>query len=127
MHKLLNPPTAPAPFSRYSQGVEVEPGRRWLSIAGQVGVDATGRLADTIEGQHEQCWANVLAVLTAAGMGPHDLVKVTIFVTTPDQTAISRQVRDRMLQGATPTSTLLVVAGLATPDLKVEIEAWAAA
>ncbi len=127
MHKLLNPPSAPPPFSRYSQGVEVAPGKRWLAIAGQVGVAADGTLAPTVEGQHEQCWMNVLALLTAAGMGPHDLIKITIFVTTPDQTAISRQVRDRMLQGAAPASTLLVVAGLATPDLKVEIEAWAAA
>lgn len=127
MHKRLNPPTAPKPFSKYSQGVEVEPGKRWLHISGQVGVSPDGTLAATVEGQHEQCWKNVLALLTAAGMGPHDLVKITIFVTTPDQTAISRQVRDRHLAGAEPASTLLVVAGLATPDLKVEIEAVAAA
>lgn len=127
MHKLLNPPTAPKPFSKYSQGVEVAPGKRWLHIAGQVGVAPDGTLAPTVEGQHEQCWKNIRAILAAAGMGPQDLVKVTIFVTTPDQTAISRQVRDRNLEGAEPASTLLVVAGLATPELKVEIEAIAAA
>ena len=127
MHKLLNPPAAPKPFSKYSQGVEVAPGKRWLHISGQVGVTPEGTLLPSVEGQHEQCWMNLRAILAAAGMAPRDLVKITIFVTTPDQVALSRQVRDRMLEGAQPASTLLVVAGLANPDLKVEIEAIAAA
>ena len=38
-----------------------------------------------------------------------------------------RQVRDRMLAGATPASTLLVISALANPDWLVEIEAIAAA
>ena len=127
MHKLLNPPTAPKPFSRYSQGVEVEAGKRWLHIAGQVGVTPDGTLRQGAEAQHEQCWQNLKAILAAAGMTTQDLVKVTVFITTPDQVALSREVRDRNLEGAQPASTLLIVAGLATPELLVEIEAIAAA
>jgi enamine deaminase RidA (YjgF/YER057c/UK114 family) len=39
----------------------------------------------------------------------------------------ARTVRERMLQGAAPASTLLFVAGLASPEWLVEIEAIAAA
>ena len=75
----------------------------------------------------ETAWSNVLAVLAAAGMGPRDLVKVTVFLTRPEDTPLYRQVRERMLEGAEPASTLLIVQGLASPDWLVEIEAVAAA
>jgi enamine deaminase RidA (YjgF/YER057c/UK114 family) len=41
--------------------------------------------------------------------------------------SIYRQVRDRMLDGAEPASTLLVVSGLADPNWHVEIQVVAAA
>ena len=115
------------PFSAYSHGVEVPPGARWLHVSGQVGVAPDGALAEDSVGQMEQTWANVLAVLKDAGMGPHDLVKVTGYVTQAEDVSLFRQVRDSLLEGAQPASTLVVVSGLAQPDWLVEIEAVAAA
>ncbi len=127
MPKTHNPTTIAPPFSRYSHGIEVPPGARWLQVSGQVGVKPDGAMAQGAEGQIEAAWANVLAVLAAAGMGPGDLVKVTVFLTRAEDTPLYRQVRDRMLGGAQPASTLLIVKGLASPDFLVEIEAVAAA
>jgi len=56
-----------------------------------------------------------------------DLVKYTVFVTRPDVTAIYREMRDRMLEGHAPPATYVVVAGLASPELLVEIEGEAVA
>ena len=75
----------------------------------------------------EAAWSNVLAVLAAAGMSAGDLVKVTAFLTRPEDTPLYRQVRERMLEGAEPASTLLIVQALASPEWLVEIEAVAAA
>jgi 2-iminobutanoate/2-iminopropanoate deaminase len=127
MPKYHRPPTIAPPFSRYSHGVETEGNVRWLHISGQVGVTPDGKLADGAEAQIEQAWRNVLNVLDAAGMGPRDLVKVTTFLINRADLATARAVRDRMLQGAEPASTLLFVVGLASPDWLVEIEAIAAA
>ncbi len=126
MLKRLNPSTVPKPTSPYSQAVEAAPGLRWLHISGQVGVDPSGRVLDGAEAQLEQIWRNILAILESAGMGPHDLVKVTVLLTRKEDIPLSRQVRQRMLQGAEPASTLMVVAGLANPDYLAEIEAIAA-
>jgi enamine deaminase RidA (YjgF/YER057c/UK114 family) len=60
-------------------------------------------------------------------MGTHNLVKVTTFLINRADLATARAIRERMLQGAEPASTLLFVAGLAGPDWLVEIEAIAAA
>jgi 2-iminobutanoate/2-iminopropanoate deaminase len=127
MLKRHNPKAVAPPFSRYSHGLEVPGDARWLHISGQVGVAPEGKVADGAEAQIEQAWRNVLSVLEAAGMGPRDLVKVTTFLINRADLPTARAVRDRMLQGAAPASTLLFVAGLASPDWLVEIEAIAAA
>ena len=84
-------------------------------------------MAPTAEAQLEQAFANVFAVLQAAGMDKSHLVKLTILLTSSDQVALYRTVRDRLLEGAAVASTLLIVAGLASPDFLVELEAVAAA
>jgi enamine deaminase RidA (YjgF/YER057c/UK114 family) len=122
-----NPATVAPPFSRYSHGVEAPDNARWLVISGQVGVTAEGKVLDGAKAQIEQAWRNLLNVLQAAGMGPHDLVKVTIFLVDRAHLQLLRNTRDAMLEGAAPASTLLFVAGLASPDWLVEIEGIAAA
>jgi len=126
MLEHFNPKTVAPPFSRYSHGVEAPDNARWLHVSGQVGVTPEGNVLGGAEAQIEQAWRNVLSVLEAAGMGPRDLVKVTTFLIDRADLPTARAVRDRMLQGAEPASTLLFVAGLASPDWQVEIEAIAA-
>ncbi len=122
-----NPDTIVAAFSSYSLAVEAPAGARWLHVSGQVGVAPDGSLAQGTEAQMETAFRNLLAILNSAGMGPHDLVKITVFLTRSEDVGLYRQVRDRMLAGATPASTLLVIAALADPGWLVEIEAVAAA
>ena len=121
-----NPNTIRAAFSTYSLAVEAPAQARWLHVSGQVGVAPDGALAEGPEAQMETAFRNLLAILNSAGMGPHDLVKVTVFLTRAEDVGRYREVRDRMLAGATPASTLLVVAALGDPDWLVEIEAIAA-
>jgi enamine deaminase RidA (YjgF/YER057c/UK114 family) len=127
MVKHHNPSTVAPPFSSYSHGVEAAAGARWLHISGQIGVRPDGSLAPGAEAQMEQAWRNVFAILDAAGMSRRDLVKTTIFLTAQGDVGLARQVRERMLEGAAPASTLIFVAGLARPEWVVEIEAISAA
>jgi enamine deaminase RidA (YjgF/YER057c/UK114 family) len=123
--EFINPKDGPAPASRYSQGVLVPAGARRLVISGQIGMTRDGKVVDGLEAQLRQSWRNILAVLKAAGMEVEDLVKITSFVTDPRAVALTRQVRDEVMQGHQPASTFLVVAGLAMPSLLCEIEAEA--
>jgi 2-iminobutanoate/2-iminopropanoate deaminase len=127
MLKHHNPKTVAPPFSRYSHGIEAPDKVRWLHVSGQVGVTPDGKIVEGAEAQIEQAWRNVLSVLAAAGMGAHNLVKVTTFLIDRADLAPARAIRERMLQGAEPASTLIFVAGLASPDWLVEIEAIAVA
>ena len=126
MVRHISTPDAPRPFSRYSQAVEIAGGSRMIFVSGQVGVGADGALPDSEQGEHEQAWANVLAILGSEGLGAQDIVDVTAYVTSPAGVPIYRQVRDRVLAGAEPASTLLVISGLADPNWHVEIQVVAA-
>lgn len=122
-----NPPGAPQPQSRYSQAALVEGEGKRLVISGQVGLRPDGTPVAGPVDQIDQSLANLGAVLAAHGMGPANIVKMTVFLTDPGLVGAWRARRDAFLQGHAPTSTLLIVAGLATPDFKVEVEAEAVA
>lgn len=126
MHKLHKPDTAPPPFSNYSPGVEVAPGARWYFISGQVGADLDGNIIEGEEAQHEQTWRNVMALLESAGMGAGDIVRINAYVTRTSGVPIYREVRDRFMGDNRPASTLLIISGLASPEMLVEIEVVAA-
>ena len=126
MLQRFNPPNAPAPFSRYSQAVVAPEDYRWLYIAGQVGCDRDRNIAEGFERQAELAWNNLLGITTATGFAPEDLVKVTLLLTDAKDVPASRVIRDRMLGPVEPASTLMVVAGLASPALLFEVEGIAA-
>ena len=123
-----NPDSVPTSVGGYSQGVETlaKPGARHLFVSGQIPEDTDGRVPEGFEAQCELAWANVLGVLRSAGMGTGDLVKVTTFLTHPDQAEANSEIRRRVLGDARPALTVVVVRTLDTRWL-LEIEAVAAA
>ncbi|MEM7252997.1 MAG: RidA family protein [Pseudomonadota bacterium] len=127
MNDTQNPTTVHPPLGRYSHTVSVPVGARWLAVAGQVGIARNGQVAKGIEKQAERAFRNVVACLRAGGMNTADLVKLTVFITDPRYVDAYREARQKVLGDAVaPASTLLVVAGLASPDLLIEVEGWAA-
>ena len=124
-----NPDGIAAPASHYAHAVLVEGAARWLHLAGQVGTHPDGRVAEGLAAQLDACFANVDAGLASAGMTRGDLVKVTVYLTvnTPEAVATYRARRDVWIgDGPLPAATLLIVAGLASPALLAEVDAYAA-
>jgi len=122
-----NPTDVRPPPSLISQGIEVAPDARWLYTSGQIAVRSDGTAIEGTEAQMEDVWEKILRVLESAGMGYQNLVKISVFLTREEDILMFRKVRDRVLGGSKPAATLLIVKGLARPDLLVEIEAIAAA
>jgi 2-iminobutanoate/2-iminopropanoate deaminase len=65
-------------------------------------------------------------ILQAEGATLANVVKVTVFVTDMRERSEIAKVREQYFQDAYPASTLVQVAALAAPNLKLEIEAIAA-
>lgn len=123
---LHNPATIAPPFSCYSHGASASGSARWLYVSGQVGVRPDGVVPADPKQQIELAWNNLEAVLADAGMDVADLVKVDGFITHPDLVPLFRQEREHRFAGHAAATTMVIVAGLAEPDLLVEIQAVAA-
>jgi len=128
---IFNPATVAPPFGHYSHALAAGPNARWLHLSGQVGVAPDGTLANGLTAQTGQAFANIAAILKDAGFDKSHLVKVTTFLVqrgevSADDVAAYRDVRNAFLGGVRPASTLLGVAGLASPGWLIEIEAVAA-
>jgi enamine deaminase RidA (YjgF/YER057c/UK114 family) len=126
MLKAHNPETVATPFSEYHHGMEAPAGARLLLVSGQIGVRPDGTLPDTIEEQCEEAWQNVFRVLQSAGMGPEHLLRINQYFVRPEDVEPVRKMRVKMTGDLRTGSTLLRVAGLASPDWLIEIEATAA-
>ena len=109
----------------YSQVVKVG---NTVYIAGQISVGSDGNVVGKgdPEAQVRQVWRNIEAAVKAAGGTLQSVAKTTTYITNIQYAAAVRKVSEEIFQSLTPpTSTLLVVAGLAGPDYLVEIEAIA--
>jgi len=127
MNEFVNPKNSHKPVGAYTHSVRIPRDSDILMIAGQVGVDAKGKLQDGIKKQAEQAFRNVVACLRANKMAKGDLVKLTVFLTDPRHVDAYRAARKKVIGDATlPASTLLVVDGLASPDMVIEVEGMAA-
>ena len=126
MTKIYNPDGVSPPVAAYSHAAVVPGGTELLIIAGQVGVDADGKLGDGIAEQAERAFRNIATILAAEGLTPADIVRLQVFLTDRADREAAGQARAKVFGDAKPPSTLLVVAGLATPEFLIEVEAMAA-
>ena len=126
MLKTYNPAAISSSRSNYSHAVEVPPGARTLYISGQVPVAADASTPEGVEDQVALAFENLQTVLTEAGMGLDDVVRVNAYLTDEAWFPAFRDHRNRLFTGHKAASTAVAVAALAHPQFKVEIEAVAA-
>jgi 2-iminobutanoate/2-iminopropanoate deaminase len=109
------------PFSHYTDAVRVDD---LLFVSGCIAVDAEGNLvgADDVVAQARQVFANLGAVLAAAGATFADVAKVTVFLVDIDDRVRINPVREEYFGETRPASTLVEVGSLVLPGAKVEIE-----
>lgn len=113
----------------FSQGVDLKGAERLLICSGQTAIGEDGSPPSTadMDDQVRKAFENLGAVLQADGLSTSDVVKVNYYTTDVDELIAVLGLLGAEFFGANlPASTLLGVARLAFPQLKVEIEAMAA-
>lgn len=116
----IHPPVAP-----YVHQIEVTGPQRWLTLSGQIGMITNGSIPEDAIAQLKIALENIKRNLDSADMEVQDITKL-VFYLVGDMDAIQRkEIISDFLGEHLPCTTLMYVVALATPALKVEIDAWA--
>jgi 2-iminobutanoate/2-iminopropanoate deaminase len=107
----------------YSQAV-ISEGGRIVWLAGQVGAaDAAGKsLAGDFEGQVREIFSRLGRTLEEAGGALRDMVTMTVFITDARYGDRFTELRKEIFGDNFPASALITVAGLARPEMLVEVQ-----
>ena len=95
-------------------------------VAGTTGYDyATMAMPADVTSQSRNCFKTIEAALQEAGFAMADIVRATYYITDVRDADAHLAVCGEVLGKIRPAATLLVVAGLLKPEMKIEIEVTA--
>ena len=96
-------------------------------ISGMTAHDLAGNVVGdgSMYDQSKRTFEKIMHLVEAAGGTMNDVIKVNIYVTDITEREEAWRARAEFFTGNFPASTLVEVSALATPELKVEIEAQA--
>ncbi len=115
-----------SPGGRYSHVSETKPGACFYHLAGRTGIHPDGTIGKNFKEQAELVYANLKQILKECGMTFDNLVKTTVYLVDPADKLAHREVQRIALGDVVPPNTLLIVKGLALPELLIEVDAIAA-
>jgi 2-iminobutanoate/2-iminopropanoate deaminase len=121
MKTIINTPNAPKAIGPYSQAVLAGD---YLFVSGQIPVDpATGNIvSDEVGVQAHQVFANIRAILEAAGCTFDNVVKANVYMKDMNDFALVNGIyAEYFSEGNYPARAAVEVARL-PKDVKVEIE-----
>jgi len=125
MFEAINP-TDIHKTSGYSHAVRIGD---IVFVSGQVAIDEHGEVAGAgdLRAQVELVFQNIKVVVEAAGSSMERVGKLNVLALSDEALPVLREIRDRIWEpfGYMPASTFAIVAGLASPDFLIEIEAVA--
>ncbi|HWC72680.1 MAG TPA: RidA family protein [Gemmatimonadales bacterium] len=125
----IKTPVPPAPgVAAPALGAQAVSVGRGLYIGGQLGTDSTGSLVGSdLRTQAAQAFANLAAVLKAAGSMPRDVVTLTIYVVNyhPADTATIRDAGAAYFSNNPPVTTILGVQSLVREGALISVAATA--
>lgn len=128
MFTSINPESLGAPKG-YSNGMLAKAGGQILFVAGMVGWDAQGVFSEGFSAQFSKALDNALEVVRAAGGGPENVGRMTIYVVDKQEyNACVKEVgrHYRTLMGRHyPAMALVEVKSLLEPLARLEIEVTA--
>jgi 2-iminobutanoate/2-iminopropanoate deaminase len=112
--------------SDYVHAMEVREPKRFLYVAGTMGLDQNGVAGKSLAEQLDLIWRNIRAILASADMTVDNIVRLTSYLRDPAYAEENAKARVKALNGRV-IPTIGIVAQTLSSDWLVEIEVVAAA
>jgi reactive intermediate/imine deaminase len=120
--EAIQTPAAPEPVGPYNQAVLAG---GWLFCSGQIALDpVSGAMVGDgdVEAETRQVLSNLVAVLRAAGSGPDQVVRTTVFLANLADFARVNAIYAETFQGPVPPARACVEVAALPRGARVEID-----
>ncbi|WP_336634469.1 RidA family protein [Lysinibacillus fusiformis] len=121
-----NPMQAPKPVGKYSHVTIIPKDATMYAFSGQIGLDQDEQLPQTLWEQIINTFQHIETILASEGMDATHIVKVNIWATEEIDWAHFYEQWEGMFGESYPSMTIAYVSALGLPEIKIELEIWAA-
>ncbi|MFD1450071.1 MULTISPECIES: Rid family hydrolase [Oceanobacillus] len=121
-----NPEKMPSPVGNYTQITRVPKNAELIVTSGQIGVDKQGNIPEDFNEQVKHTFNNIKSVLETEKISSDNIIKVNIWATESIDWDFLYSEWDELFQSAYPAMTIGYISELGLPDIKIEMEIWAA-
>lgn len=124
--RKANPENVSPPIAQYHHVTVIPKDAELIVLSGQIGNDKNGILPKDIESQFVNALNNIKAILESESVDTNNIFKINFWLTETINRNLFLEKWNKFHNGNPPATTYAYVTALANPELKIEIEAWAA-
>ncbi|HBZ09745.1 MAG TPA: RidA family protein [Bacillus bacterium] len=121
-----NPTTMPAPVGHYTHITKIPRNAELFVTSGQIGADHDGNLPEQMNSQVKNTFTNIKTVLESEGLCNENIIKVNIWATEQIDWDFLYDEWEKLFSNEYPAMTIGYISELGLPEIKIEIEIWAA-
>ncbi|MDR5586799.1 RidA family protein [Clostridium aquiflavi] len=124
--KRVNPSAIPPPVGKYSHITKIPKDAEIFVTSGQVGVGIDNNIPESINDQVKNTFKNIANLLASQQLSADNVIKVNIWATEEIDWNYLYGKWDSLFGTEYPSMTIAYISALGLPELKIEIELWAA-
>lgn len=116
----------PAPVGNYTHITKIPRNAELYVTSGQVGIDQNGQFPQNMNEQVSNTFTNIKTVMESEGLRAENIIKVNIWATEIIDWDFLDSEWDQLFSNDYPAMTIGYLSELGLPEIKIEIEIWAA-
>ncbi|WP_010496759.1 RidA family protein [Paenibacillus elgii] len=121
-----NPAGMPHPVGNYTHITKVPRNAELYVTSGQIGVDRNGSIPEPMNEQIKNTFDNIKTVLHSEELTSENIIKVNIWATQKIDWDYLDAEWEALFGNNYPAMTIGYISELGLPEIKIEIEVWAA-
>ncbi|KJD46495.1 enamine deaminase RidA (YjgF/YER057c/UK114 family) [Paenibacillus sp. RC254] len=121
-----NPAGMPKPVGNYTHITKIPRNSELFVTSGQIGVDQNGQFPESFNLQISNTFNNIKSVLDAEQLTADNIIKVNVWATEQIDWDYMYSQWEKLFGNDYPAMTIGYLTALGLPEIKIEIEIWAA-
>lgn len=124
--KRSNPENIAKPVGSYSHVTKISRNAEMYVFSGQIGINKNDTIPADFNQQVTNTMSNIVEILASQGLSPDHVIKINIWATEEIDWDHFYGIWDQVFGATPPSMTIAYIKGLGLPELKIELDVWAA-